>query len=180
MSNNETRRLVTGVDENGKSVFLADDQVGITALSNFPPGAGGFLLWGSNTQSEVPTTEPTHDYDTMFPPPTGYRYEIFNVMPDEVRAGLKPLDPEVLMAEMDQKLPGMREHMAPDGMHTTQTVDIGIVLDGEVWLELDDGAERLLRAGDVFVQNGTRHAWRNKSDQITRMAAVVIGADPAR
>jgi quercetin dioxygenase-like cupin family protein len=32
------------------------------------------------------------------------------------------------------------------------------VLEGEVWLELDDGAEVRLRPGDTVVQNGTRHA----------------------
>ena len=40
-------------------------------------------------------------------------------------------------------------------MHTTDTIDFEVVLDGEVWLELDDGVEVHLRAGDTVVQNGT-------------------------
>ena len=55
------------------------------------------------------------------------------------------------------------------GMHTTATIDFEVVLDGEIWLELDDGVEVHLRAGDTVVQNGTRHAWRNHGD--TRRAA---------
>lgn len=51
------------------------------------------------------------------------------------------------------------------GMHTSDTVDIDFVLSGEVHVELDDGAEVHLKAGDVQVQNGTRHAWRNRSDE---------------
>ena len=75
-------------------------------------------------------------------------------------------------------MPGAAGHYDPDrpGMHTTQSVDIGVVLDGQLVLELDDG-EVLLGPGDVIVQNGTRHAWRNRSDRNCTMAFVMIGAD---
>ena len=68
--------------------------------------------------------------------------------------------------------------MEPDapGMHTTDTIDFEVVLDGEVWLELDDGVEVHLRAGDTVVQNGTRHAWRNHGDTTARLAVFLIGA----
>jgi quercetin dioxygenase-like cupin family protein len=62
------------------------------------------------------------------------------------------------------------------GMHTTDTVDIDIVLSGEVWLELDDGAEVKLEAGDCVIQNGTRHAWHNRTDSPVQMFAALIGA----
>ena len=64
----------------------------------------------------------------------------------------------------------------PDGMHTTPTVDYAIVLDGEIWLELDEGRSTLLRRHDVVIQNGTRHAWRNKSERAATVAFVLIGA----
>ena len=75
-------------------------------------------------------------------------------------------------------MPGAASHYDPDrpGMHTTQTVDVGVVLDGQLVLELDDG-EVLLGPGDVIVQNGTRHAWRNRGDRNCTMAFVMIGAD---
>ena len=66
--------------------------------------------------------------------------------------------------------PGLAERFEPDGMHTTPTVDYAIVLDGEIWLELDEGRRRLLRQHDVVIQNGTRHAWRNKSDRTATLA----------
>jgi len=44
-------------------------------------------------------------------------------------------------------------------MHASHTVDYGVVLSGEVDLELDDGVVKRLKAGDCFVQNGTLHAW---------------------
>ena len=50
-------------------------------------------------------------------------------------------------------------------MHTTDTVDFDVVVSGEIWLELDDGAEVKLEAGDCVVQNGTRHSWHNRSSE---------------
>ena len=80
------------------------------------------------------------------------------------------------IAELEAKLPGMAAHLEPDhpGMHTTQTVDIGLVLTGEIDLELDDGATQHLVAGDFVIQNGTRHAWRNRSGAPTTMAFVLV------
>lgn len=46
-------------------------------------------------------------------------------------------------------------------MHRTVSLDYGVVLEGEVELVLDSGETRLLRRGDVAVQRGTNHAWRN-------------------
>jgi len=48
-------------------------------------------------------------------------------------------------------------------MHRTQSLDYGIVLEGEVEMELDSGEKKLLKRGDVAVQRATMHAWRNAS-----------------
>ena len=71
--------------------------------------------------------------------------------------------------------------MEPDapGMHTTDTVDFELILEGEVWLELDDGVEVHLEPGDTVVQNGTRHAWRNHGDKVCRLLVVLVGAHHA-
>ena len=61
------------------------------------------------------------------------------------------------------------------GMHTTPTIDYGIVLSGEIDLELDEG-EVHLQAGDVVVQRGTRHAWRNRGTEPCRIAFVLISS----
>jgi quercetin dioxygenase-like cupin family protein len=62
-------------------------------------------------------------------------------------------------------------------MHATDTVDYGVVLAGEMWMELDDGVEVHLGAGDCVVQNGTWHGWRNRGDRPCVMAFVVVGAE---
>ncbi|KAK5686532.1 hypothetical protein LTS10_002652 [Elasticomyces elasticus] len=48
-------------------------------------------------------------------------------------------------------------------MHRTQSLDYGVVMEGEMIMELDDGNETLLRRGDVAVQRATMHAWKNAS-----------------
>jgi mannose-6-phosphate isomerase-like protein (cupin superfamily) len=63
------------------------------------------------------------------------------------------------------------------GVHTTDTLDYGFILEGELTLELDDGAETILKAGDFYVQNGTRHAWHNRSGAKAVVAAIMIGAE---
>ncbi|MEG3585963.1 MAG: cupin domain-containing protein, partial [Actinomycetota bacterium] len=61
-------------------------------------------------------------------------------------------------------------------MHTTDTVDYEFVISGEVVLELDDGAEVTLKPGDTVVPNGTRHAWRNRTNEPAVLVVVLIGA----
>ena len=69
-------------------------------------------------------------------------------------------------------------HRSP--MHRTQTLDYGVVLEGEIRLELDGGAFKTAVAGDVVVQRGTIHAWENVSDQPCRIAFILIAAKPLR
>jgi uncharacterized cupin superfamily protein len=58
-------------------------------------------------------------------------------------------------------------------MHRTRSIDYGIVLEGEIYMILDDSEVRL-RAGDVVVQRGTDHAWENRSTQVARMAFILV------
>ncbi len=83
-----------------------------------------------------------------------------------------------MLEEMRTKLPGLAQSMELEhpGMHTTDTVDYDIIVSGDVWCELDDGEEVHLKAGDILVQNGTRHAWRNKSKKPCVMYSIRIGA----
>lgn len=46
-------------------------------------------------------------------------------------------------------------------MHRTATLDYGVIIDGTTELVLDSGEKRIMAKGDVFIQRGTAHAWRN-------------------
>jgi hypothetical protein len=63
-----------------------------------------------------------------------------------------------------------------EGMHQTPTIDIIQMLEGELWCLLDSGEETCLQAGDVLVQRGTVHAWRNRTDRPVRYLAIMVTA----
>ncbi|KAL5042336.1 hypothetical protein BDW71DRAFT_190195 [Aspergillus fruticulosus] len=68
---------------------------------------------------------------------------------------------------------------APPLMHRTQSLDYGIVLEGEIEMQLDSGERKLLKKGDIAVQRGTMHAWHNPSEnQWTRMVFVLQDCKP--
>ena len=72
-----------------------------------------------------------------------------------------------------------RSPPAARGMHATDTIDYGVVVRGEMTLELDDGKIIQLRQGDCIVQNGTRHRWRNPGSEPCLMAFVSVGGKRA-
>ncbi len=64
-------------------------------------------------------------------------------------------------------------------MHRSSSIDYGIVVDGEIELELDNGETRTVGPGGIIVQRGTVHLWRNKSqDKVCRIVFVLIEAPP--
>ena len=72
--------------------------------------------------------------------------------------------------------------MLPGGVspaHRTNSIDYGIVISGEVELELDDGVKTLLGPGDIVVQRGTMHLWRNLSQTVPCRIAFILIEAPA-
>ena len=65
-------------------------------------------------------------------------------------------------------------------MHTSATVDYGVVVSGQATLELDDGEKVVLNPGDAYVQNGTRHRWSNSGDVPAVIAVSLIAANHAK
>ncbi len=65
-------------------------------------------------------------------------------------------------------------HRSP--MHRTSTIDYGIVLEGEVFLVMED-SETVLHPGDIVIQRGTNHAWDNRSDRPARMVFILLAAE---
>lgn len=63
-------------------------------------------------------------------------------------------------------------------MHRTISIDYGVVLEGEMVCILDSGEEKLLKRGDVCVQRGTMHAWRNPGTEWARMMFVLLPCVP--
>jgi len=173
----DVRRVATGHDEEGRAVF-AGDEVVVPVTLGLLPGWEFHRLWGDDAKPTFPDDGHRPDESRYFPPPDGYRFIFFTVPPDGGRGAPDDLDATAALAEFEERLPGLAEHLEPDhpGMHTTATVDVGVVLAGEAILELDDGAKVTLSTGDTYVQNGTRHRWSNKGDVPAVIAVVLIGA----
>ncbi|WP_405524050.1 cupin domain-containing protein [Streptomyces canus] len=173
------RRVVTGHDENGKSVVVSDGPVPRSREFTSLPGWVSRLPWATDTGEPVSRAgeDPTPKVTSLLPAPGGTRFIILTFPPQAAFAD-PAFDPVAYDREQRADSPGIAELIEPDGMHATPTVDYGIVLGGEIVLELDDGNCTLLSAGDIVIQNGTRHAWRNRSGQPVTVAFVLIGAEP--
>ena len=140
------QRVVTGHDENGRAVFRSED---VTPTRMIPSGDASFLLvWTT-------ATVPADNND-----------ETDGRLRD---AGLT-LEQGSVIRIVDM-LPGKQSPM-----HRTNSIDYGIVLEGEIELELDDGAKRTVRQGGIIVQRGTNHLWRNTTDKVCRIAFILIEA----
>jgi quercetin dioxygenase-like cupin family protein len=139
------RRIVTGHDATGKSVVLSDAPTPKT----LDIGSAAFHeVWITD---QVPAPIAAGE-----PEPTD-------------RPVRTPAPPGGVLVRFTEMAPGAE---AP--MHRTETVDVGVVLEGETWLLLDDGSETRVGAGDAVVQRGTNHAWANRSDRPVRMVFVMI------
>ena len=173
----QVRRVVTGHTSDGKATIASDSKVeAITA--EIAPGSEFHRLWGADETVTFPDDGSPPSFFSYFPPVGGFRFGMFTVPPMS-ETTLENIDLQKALMEIEEKLPGLATHMEQDnpGMHTTDTIDFEYVISGEVWLELDNGEEVQLKAGDTVVQNGTRHAWRNKSSEPCRMVVCLIGAN---
>jgi hypothetical protein len=172
------RRVVTGV-RGGKAVIVDDGPVPNAHHFEAIPGMMTSILYAS----AVPATldgdwaEPAPVGLRALPGPGESRLMIVSFPADSSMAAPE-FDPAAAEREQQSFIPGLAEQFEVDepGMHRTETLDYGILLDGELWLELDDGVTTHLHAGDVVIQRGTRHAWRNHGDQVATMCFVLIGA----
>lgn len=140
------QRVVTGHDANGRARFKSED---VESPRLVPSGDAEFLLlW----------TTPTVPADNNDETDGRHR-----------DAGLT-LNGGSVFRIVDM-LPGCESPM-----HRTNSIDYGIVLEGEIELELEDGHKKTVGKHGVIVQRGTNHLWRNTTDRVCRMAFILIEA----
>jgi quercetin dioxygenase-like cupin family protein len=166
------RRVVTGHDASGRAVVIIDDRPTPVLLEK----AGGLRLTELWATSEAPAdfcaTDRARRERRIEPDAMGSVFRVIEYPPDAER--LKTLEPEVHFASMGAQAADAAKRRHP-GMHRTKTLDYSIVLSGEIYAVLDDGEVRL-SAGDVLVQQGTNHAWSNRTNRPCRIAFVLIDA----
>lgn len=158
----KVRRIVTGTDAQGRSIFSSDEQL------NDVFGGGG--MEGFHDQGSLALVEMWKGVLPSNNSVISMRDGPFALEPDPgslmVRVATFPPEPEGIAK------PGQGKDSHP-GFHITDTTDIIIVLEGEVYSMMETG-EKLLKAGDVLIQRGTNHAWSNRSGKPCKIAAIML------
>jgi len=167
------RRVVTGDDANGKSRVIEDAPATSIKTVAERPGYRAVNVWRTTEfPIDISSGDSIASHKGILPPKNGTILRIIDFPPE-------PKDPAELKRRLHATFGGIYADAAHDrnarhpGMHTTDTVDYAIVLEGEIWSVMDEG-ETLLKAGDVLIQRGTNHAWANRSDKTVRIAFVLM------
>ena len=146
------RRVVTGVDEEGRSKVVSVEEFDPTTphtLWTFDP---------KETRELIASIDPEGTADWIGPEAPGgaiWRYT--------------PMAPHSEAGGGHQRYPGIDEN----GFHQTRTIDFDLVVAGDLVMVLD--TERVpLIAGDVVIQQATNHAWRNESEAPAVLLALIV------
>ncbi len=167
---------MTGHDAQGKAIITSDGEPPDCFESKIK---GTFFseIWNTKA-SPAPVSngpDPTLGQRKMSPHANGSVIRIVQIAPErEVEFGSDPAALRAHFAELGSEEAATYDSNAPHPlMHRTESIDYGIVLEGEVTLILDD-SETVLKAGDVVVQRGTNHAWSNRGDRPCRIAFILL------
>ena len=173
------RRIVTGHDASGNAIIQEDAPPPRAVRIGGENGPIFYEVW-STLATPAPidraSGEPHEAGIMLAPPKGGTRIRVLDIPPDgdslenvtaeEARAHFA----EIGAADASSLGSGNARHAH---MHRTETVDYGIVLEGEIVLIMDEG-ETTVRAGDIVVQRGTNHGWSNRTDANCRIAFILI------
>jgi hypothetical protein len=172
------KRIVTGHDADGKAIIISTTADLFTQLVGGQGGPTFHEIWKTvETPAYIHPQPDEQDENRLVlgPPKNGTRIRVIDFPPEgeEIR---KLTGADAL--EKFKAMNGAHAATALEGaphplMHKTETVDYGIVLEGEITLVLDRG-ETTLKAGDIVVQNGTNHAWANRSGKNCRMVFILV------
>lgn len=177
-------RVVTGHDAAGKAIVVSDGPLPRVEEIAAIPGTVFHEVW-STTGMPAPVDngpDPTTGPLRLPPPALGTRMRFVDIPPDtaEFLAHGAAKMKDAFSQIGDEAASTVQAHSPHPLMHRTESVDYGIVIDGEMTLVLDD-SEVLLKPGSVVVQRGTNHAWANRSGRPCRMLFMLVDGryDPA-
>jgi len=177
-------RVVTAHDEQGRAVIASSGPLPSVIEIAAIPGTVFHEVW-STAATPAPVDnglDPTLGALMLPPPPHGTRIRFVDIPPDtaEFLAQGAARMKEAFTQIGDAAASTVQARSPHPLMHRTESVDYGIVIEGECTLVLDAG-EVELRRGSVVVQRGTNHAWANRSGRVCRMLFVLVGGtyDPA-
>jgi cell division septation protein DedD len=172
----KVRRVVTGHDKDGKSIFIEDRHAPNVMEMASMPGLALTDLWettgspADNSGSKDAAARPVR----LEPPKGGSILRIVEFPPDaEWR---KNVDANAAFGSIGAAHAKDASNADPM-MHTTRTIDYLIILKGEIYAILDK-EETLLKPGDIMIQRGTNHSWSVRGTEPCILAAILIDAKP--
>lgn len=170
-------RVVTGHNAQGRAIIASDGPLPTVVEIAAIPGTVFHEVWST---SESPAAvdngpDPTLGPLVLPPPPNGTRIRFVDIPPDtpEFLAHGAERMHDAFRQVGDAAASTVKADSPHPLMHRTESVDYGVVIEGELTLVLDEG-EVQLRPGSVVVQRGTNHAWANRSDAPCRMLFVLV------
>ena len=172
----KVRRVVTGHDGSGRSIVQEDGPPARVVTLGGEGGTTFHEIWNTRSSPAAidrASGEPAEPGISLLPPAGGTRIRILDIPPDDGSVAALPREAVRALFEAIGAGHTLPENPPHPLMHRTETIDYGIVLEGEVVLILDDG-ETVVRAGDVVIQRGTSHAWANRSASNARIAFILI------
>jgi hypothetical protein len=161
-----SRVVVTGHDGAGRAVIVEDSRVDWHA--DPAPDYRYALIWGADVAPHFPDDGQRQLLTASSPQPGGMRLVHLEVLPNDVVTTDAPRPGRAGILTRPGDLPGM---------HFTASIDLVVVIEGEVCCQLDDGAEIHLKQGEFLVQNGTRHKWGNHTSMPAHLGVVAIGVE---
>jgi len=166
----EVRRVVTKLDDSGKAVVMIDEHTPLVAPR--PPNyAANVWVTSTNLPDFTNTADRGKTRIGLVPPKGGTVFRIVDFAPDS--QGEHPTDMNHMMKIVGAEAPKRGLPPRHPMMHRTRSLDYGIVMSGEIDMLLDEG-EVHFKAGDVFVQQATNHAWVNRGKVPARVAFILI------
>jgi mannose-6-phosphate isomerase-like protein (cupin superfamily) len=176
---NQIRRVVTGFNKDGRSTFIFDGPTPIVGQDPSWPTRGTTLVWGT----EVPASNEGNVLAEQVAPPSilpqlnGVSFIIMQIAPESELESMTAEQRRLASAPVGGTFPGSYQLDISQGphMHATDTVDLCIVLCGEVTFYVDDG-EVTLKPFDTIIDRGANHGWINRGKVPCLVASAVIDA----
>lgn len=182
MENRPVRRIVTGHDAQGIAIIQEDGAVPRVQRIGGEIGPLFHEVWNTSATPapiDAASGEPAESGIVLAPPKGGTRIRVLDIPPEgDNLAEMSEEDRRAHFAEIGaaDAVAGGAAAQRHAFMHLTETIDYGIVLEGELVLIMDEG-ETTVRAGDIVIQRGTNHGWSNRSDKNCRICFVLIDGE---
>ena len=159
------RRIVTGENDQGRSIILSDGPT--QHITKTPFGLVAQVPWLTGAAAHEGSEPAPEGHSIGFHSDGGTVLRIVDFPPDD------HYDQDAMKSFLDANKVRDKNNPRHFWFHKTHSLDYAIVLEGEIVAMLDE-TETVMKQGDVLIQRATNHSWKNASDKVCRMAFVLV------